>query len=121
LPTGNLGRIGLAFYSGTPNQVFAVYNDDTAELENIFRTSDDGNTWEPLIIPGKSNLSGNVYGGFGWYFGKIKVNPKNPLELYLLSISLWKTSDGGRTWISQGDGEVHPCQLAYLVFGSRSV
>ena len=107
LPTGNLGRIGLAFYSGTPNQVFAVYNDDTAELENIFRTSDDGNTWEPLIIPGKSNLSGNVYGGFGWYFGKIKVNPKNPLELYLLSISLWKTSDGGRTWISQGDGEVH--------------
>lgn len=107
LPTGNLGRIGLAFYSGTPNQVFAMYNDDTAELENIFRTSDDGNTWEPLILPGKSNLPSTVLGGFGWYFGKIQVNPKNPLELYLLSVSLWKTSDGGRTWITQGDGEVH--------------
>lgn len=107
LPTGNMGRIGLAFYSGTPNQVFAIYNDDTAELENIFRTSDEGNTWEPLILPGKSNLPRTVLGGFGWYFGKIKVNPKNPLELYLLSISLWKTSDGGRTWITQGDGEVH--------------
>jgi len=107
LPTGNMGRIGLAFYSGTPNQVFAMYNDDTAELENIFRTSDDGNTWEPLILPGKSNLPSTVLGGFGWYFGKIAVNPKNPLELYLLSISLWKTSDGGRSWITQGDGEVH--------------
>ena len=115
LPTGNLGRIGLAFYSGEPNLVFAVYSDANSQLLNIYRTADEGNNWEALLGPGKSNLPGSVMGGMGWYFGKIAVNPKDPNEIYLLCISLWKTSNGGLTWTTVGDASIHSDKHA-LVF-----
>lgn len=115
LPTGNMGRIGLAFYSGSPDLVFAVYVDVNSNLQNIYRSADAGSTWEALIVSGKSNLPSSVMGGLGWYFGKIAVNPKNPAELYLLSISLWKSSDGGKLWSAIGESEIHSDKHA-LVF-----
>lgn len=115
LPTGRLGRIGLAFYAGEPDLVFAVVVDENSQLQNIYRSADAGNSWEALIGSGKSNLQFSVLGNLGWYFGKIAVNPKNPAELFLLSISLWKTSDGGRTWSAIGERELHSDKHA-LVF-----
>ena len=107
LPTEPMGRIGLCFYSGSPDLLFAVYVDVNSNLKNIYRSADAGSTWEALIISGQSNLPSSVMGGLGWYFGKIEVNPKNPAELYLLSISLWKSSDGGKMWEAIGESEIH--------------
>lgn len=107
LPSEPMGRIGLCLYSGNPDLLFAVYIDVNSNLKNIYRSADAGNTWEALIVSGQSNLPNTVMGGLGWYFGKIKVNPKNPAELYLLSISLWKSRDGGKMWEAIGESEIH--------------
>jgi len=121
LPAGSLGRIGLAFYSGEPDLVFAVINDVNAQLQNIYRSADAGSTWEPLIISGKSNLPSTVMGGMGWYFGKIAVNPKNPAELFVLSISLWRSKNGGQNWETVGEAEIHSDKHALVYSSSGNI
>lgn len=119
-PSGNLSRIGLAFYSGNPDLVFAIVVNTDSQMQNIYRSADGGTSWEPLIVFGQSNLPSTVLGGMGWYFGKIAVNPNNPAELFVLSISLWKTSDGGKFWTPVGDGYIHSDkhELVYLPSGA---
>jgi len=65
----------------------------------IYRTDDGGESWYPIPIEEDPNgLSPNSMGGFGWYFGKIRVNPTNPDDIYLLGIELWRTRDTGINW-----------------------
>src|SRR5678815_1883758 len=36
--------------------------------------------------------------GFGWYFGRIYVNPADDNQLYVPGVELQTTLDGGNTW-----------------------
>ncbi len=99
--TANLGRIALAVSGITPGRLFARYVGSDQELENIYRTDNAGQTWTPIIDFKTSNLGRTTaLGGsrFGWYFGKMAVNPQNDFEIYLLGVELWRTRDGGRNW-----------------------
>lgn len=40
----------------------------------------------------------NSYGSFGWYFGKIYVDPNNANKLYIPGVDLQYSTDGGQTW-----------------------
>lgn len=121
LPTGNQSRVGLAFYSGNPDLVFAEFIDVNSQLLNIYRSADEGTTWEPLIAFGQSNLPSSVMGGMGWYFGKITVNPKNPAELFLLSISLWRSKNSGQSWEAVGEGDIHSDKHALVYTPSGNI
>ncbi len=93
-------RMGIAISESNPNIVYAQYvNADNFQLEAIYRTEDDGNNWTPIPIDEYNNgLSDNAMGGFGWYFGKIRVNPTNPDDIYLLGVDLWRTPFAGQFW-----------------------
>ena len=97
--TDTLGRIGLAISSTNPNKLYAVVVDANNQLENIYKTTNAGASWEPTINwEEASGLESQPLGGFGWYFGKIRVNPINDEEIYLLGVTLWKSSNGGHQW-----------------------
>lgn len=95
LPQGDMSRIGLAMSGTNPNVLFASYVDTTLQLEGIYKSTNAGVTWNPVPT---FNLPGNVMGGFGWYFGKIAVNPTDDNEIYVLAIDLYATYDGGQNW-----------------------
>ncbi len=94
LPLENLGRTGLAVSRLTPGRLYAMFVGTDAQLAGIYRTDDGGDSWTPIGINGLES----ALGGFGWYFGKIRVNPADDNDLYLLGVELWRGDATGSNW-----------------------
>jgi photosystem II stability/assembly factor-like uncharacterized protein len=84
------GRIGLAVAPSQPRRVYAMV--DVPEAGGVYRSDDAGATW--------THASGdNRVWGRGWYFGGITVEPKNPDVLYACNTALYRSEDGGKTFV----------------------
>jgi photosystem II stability/assembly factor-like uncharacterized protein len=89
LPTGSdKGRIGIAVAPSDPRRVFAFYVDESGDFLGVYRSDNYGDEWTKLN--GRINAS-----SFGWWFGKIYVDPKNADIVYGLGFSAAKSTDGG--------------------------
>lgn len=95
LPQDVHSRIGLSMNQSNPDQLLALYISTVFETEGIFQTVDGGNTWTEIPI---STLDGSALGGFGWYFGQIRINPYNHNQFFLLGVDLHRTDNAGQTW-----------------------
>jgi photosystem II stability/assembly factor-like uncharacterized protein len=115
LPSGRLGRIGLALFPDDPNRLYAcIDNQNTAPPENpsnssgekpdaakvvggeVWRTLDGGATWE------RRNTK-PVRGEPPYYYGQVRVDPFDPEHVWLLGVVLFVSKDGGKTF---SEGEV---------------
>ncbi len=93
-------------------------------LKAVYRSFDGGFGWEQVNTDPVFGLPCELLGGFGWYFDVLKVNPNNPLDLFLLGVDLYRTLDGGLSWF-----EAAPTWWLYdvhadkhdLVFGNTDV
>ena len=94
LPMSNNGRIGLDINQNYPNVIHAVYTDDESFFKGIYRSNDSGASWEE--IP-SLDLAG-VFGGFGWYFSKIRTNPYDPDDIFVLGIDLFRKQGLDAEW-----------------------
>lgn len=99
LPSGNIGRIGLAISPSNPQIIYAEYVGLDRQLYNIYKTNNGGQSWTPTMqeadVP---DLLPGALGGFGWYFGKIRVSPFDPDDIFVLGVDLWRSTDGGLSW-----------------------
>ena len=109
-PSGQLGRVGLAVDSSTAFMINAVVVGTNANVEGVYRSLDAGNSWNNIT----SDLDPGALGGFGWYFGKIRVNPANPSEIYVLGVQLHKTDNSGTSWF-----ESDPPWWNYIVHADK--
>lgn len=93
-------RMGITISESNPNILYVQYAASIGyQLEAIYKTEDAGISWDTIPIDEDINgLSSNALGGFGWYFGKIRVNPNDPNDIYLLGVDLWRTTDAGENW-----------------------
>ncbi len=99
MPQDNSSRIGIDISKSNPNVLYACYTDPTNyNLKGIFRSTDGGESWKSLPISENSGLGEGIYGGFGWYFGKIRVNPTNPDDVFILAVDLYRSKNGGQNW-----------------------
>mgnify|MGYP002639499171 CR=1 FL=1 len=95
LPSGpNVGRIGIGISQSDPNILYAIYADKTGYFDGLFKSMDGGDSW---VQTNDSNLS-NLYASYGWWFGRLKIDPQNPDNVYAIGLELYKTSDGGDSW-----------------------
>jgi len=96
LPESGMARIGLDMYLNDPDILFAVIHvpGDSAEKSKnrIYGTDNGGTSWRRLGQPAGIGLDG------GSYFGQIRVDPNDVNHIYVLSIKLYETLDGGDTW-----------------------
>lgn len=95
LPPGPMSRIGLQLREGSPSVLFAVYVNEQYNLEGIYKSTDEGDSFETIDTQG---IPIEALGGFGWYFGKIGVNPFDLDEISLMGVDMYTTRDGGATW-----------------------
>jgi photosystem II stability/assembly factor-like uncharacterized protein len=84
LPTGELGRIGLA--AGTGDRVYAIID---AKQGGLYRSDNGGATW--LHVSSDPRIFGR-----GWYFCRVTVDPKNPDTVWVPNVALYRSTDGGR-------------------------
>jgi photosystem II stability/assembly factor-like uncharacterized protein len=114
LPGGMLGRIGLDIYPKNPNILYAnIENgnkpgmsdaDRLKELregkasagmigEEVYRTDDGGRTWRK-VSPDKQKIGG----GPGYYYMQVRVDPNDANHVYVLTVGMQESKDGGKTW-----------------------
>ncbi len=94
-----LGRIGVSIEPVT-GVVYAIFCDHPGNFIGLYKSIDNGNTWTQT---NDGDLNG-MLGGFGWYFGQVRVAPNNPNTVYALGVDLYKSSDGGTSWDWVGGG-----------------
>lgn len=95
LPTGpNVGRIGIGISESNPNILYAIYADRTGYFDGLFKSTDGGDTW----IQTNDAALDNIYASYGWWFGRLKIDPQNPNIVYAIGLDLFKTADGGENW-----------------------
>ena len=98
LPQGNFSRMGMAISQSNPDVLYVSVADSLVSLSGIYKTTNGGDFWEPVNYDNLLSNYGDPLGGFGWYFGKIYVNPANDLVVYLLGVDQYYSLDGGETW-----------------------
>ncbi len=111
LPTGSLGRIGLAISPARPNTVYATIITADPRGTGVWRTDDAGKTWKR---PGTSNVPG------GSYYGKIIVDPNETETVYVLGTNNSRTTDGAKTFKGGIDRGVHVDHHALWIDPSNS-
>jgi photosystem II stability/assembly factor-like uncharacterized protein len=80
----------------------ALFDADIHGLE-VWRSDDAGATWrrthdEPIR---------EVTYTYGYYFGPIRVAPDNPEKVYAIGVPMIASEDGGKTWKTLQDPDVH--------------
>jgi len=88
LPTAGLGKIGLAVAPTNSNRVYAILD---ADQGGLYRSDDAGATWK--LADGEARIWGR-----GWYFDRVTVDPKNQDKLYIMNTSVYRSTDGGRSF-----------------------
>lgn len=122
LPQIDLSRVGLAMSHQNPDKLYAIYVGLDFQVYNIYKTEDAGHTWEVLPTDEENaGLSPSAFGGFGWYFSKIRVDPQNDEQLFLLGVDLWRYQGGlwSRATPNWWESNVH-ADKHDLVFNSKN-
>jgi photosystem II stability/assembly factor-like uncharacterized protein len=98
-PSDDVGRIGLALAPSRPSTIYAQIIEGAAagyDGLGLYRSTDGGSTWarrddatDPFV---------GSFGGFGWYFGEVKVDPANPDRVFTVGVDLLRSNDGGATY-----------------------
>ncbi len=101
-PAPSIGRIGLAIAASSPQTVYALILDDPGSLIGVYKTTNAGVSWFRADPPAGSHRI--IFGGFGYYFGQIRVDPLDPLKVYLLDVYHSRSTDGGATWTNVING-----------------
>jgi hypothetical protein len=100
LPSAQRGVIGVS--QANPAFVYLLMSNNQSGYQGLYRSTDAGLTFlarstSPNILD--YTCDGSATGGQGWYDLALAVNPSNADELYTGGIDVWKSADGGVTWV----------------------
>ncbi|HQR66077.1 MAG TPA: hypothetical protein PLB02_01670, partial [Thermoanaerobaculia bacterium] len=88
-PSEKLGRVRVAFAPSDPRRVYAIAD---AKEGGLWLSEDAGASWK------KVNGDRRIWGR-GWYFAGVTVDPKDPNVVYALNTGLFRSADGGKTFV----------------------
>ncbi|HUX34913.1 MAG TPA: hypothetical protein VMV51_13660, partial [Gemmatimonadaceae bacterium] len=98
LPTGTVGRIGIALSASDADVVYAIVEQRAGGGGGVFRSADRGATWTR-----QSNFDPRPS-----YYSQIRVDPKNADHVWVLGTPLSESIDAGRTFSSDSTGlDIH--------------
>jgi photosystem II stability/assembly factor-like uncharacterized protein len=100
--SGSVGRIGIDISQSDPQVLYAIYADNIGYFTGVYKSVNGGDAWQET---NDSYLSG-MYASYGWWFGRISIDPVDPDIVYAIGYDLYKTIDGGNDW-SLISGTVH--------------
>jgi photosystem II stability/assembly factor-like uncharacterized protein len=88
LPSGAIGKIGVALTDADVNRVYALIEADGG---GIFRSDDGGATWTRVNEDGALRQRPS-------YFNRIYADPREKDVVYVLNFDLARSADGGKTF-----------------------
>ena len=95
MPSGDLGRIGLAIAPTDPDTLYAII--EAADGGGIHRSTDRGITWEKR----------NPFASQAQYYSHLVVDPVNKDRIYAMNVFIQVSNDGGKTLAPLGERSKH--------------
>jgi photosystem II stability/assembly factor-like uncharacterized protein len=90
LPEGMWGRLGLDMSAADPKRVYALIDNETRQ--GLYRSDDLGETWR--FVSDDANITARPF-----YFYHLHADPSNADNLWVPGNKLWRSVDGGESWI----------------------
>ncbi len=88
MPDPPIGKIGITVSAADPNRLYAIVE---ANEGGVFRSDDGGKTWARTNDERKIRQR-------HFYYSRIYADPKDPNTVYALNTSLYRSTDGGKTF-----------------------
>ena len=89
LPTGELGRMAVAYAESSPNIVYITV--EAEENGGLYRSEDGGDTWN--FVNDEFNLVVRPF-----YFSRLVVDPNNPDKIFKCGLNLTVSEDAGQSF-----------------------
>ena len=117
-PNTSRGRLELAVAPSDPMTLYAMFtNVSTRGILGIYKTTNGGDAWAPTGAPGNP-------GSQMWYDAGLTVSPTDPNVLFVSTVDLFRSSDGGANYVNltdaYGGGPVHPDNHARAIVGGNA-
>ncbi len=90
LPKGLKGKMAVAASPAQSGRVWALI--EHAKEGGLYRSDNYGDTWEK--VSDNQNLISRA-----WYYMHLTPDPLDPETIWVNNLSLWKSTDGGRTFV----------------------
>jgi photosystem II stability/assembly factor-like uncharacterized protein len=92
LPTHDWGRAGIATTKANgATRIYLLLDTLNGRDGGLYRSDDNGAHWALV------GTDRRIYGR-QWYFAQLTVDPKNPDVVYVPNVSLYKSTDAGKTF-----------------------
>lgn len=107
VPPEQVGRIGVAFAPSSPSRAYVlVSNDGRGEAVGLWRSDDGGTTWTRT----RASVRSLDQAGYGWWFGRVFVDPRDQDRLFVAGLRVAESTDGGNSFVAQeaGGGPAQP-------------
>ena len=116
MPSGVVGRIGVAVSGANSNRVYALVEN---EKGGLFRSEDAGATWK--LINENRAIRQRAF-----YYTHVFADPKDADVVYMQNTSMFRSKDGGKTTVDIGNGThgdfhdlwIDPNDATHLVVGN---
>jgi photosystem II stability/assembly factor-like uncharacterized protein len=116
MPSGLVGRIGVAVSGANANRVYALVENDKGGL---YRSDDAGASW--TLVNEKRDIRQRAF-----YYTHVIADPKDQDVVYMENTSIFRSSDGGKTMTAIDNfthGDFHdlwidPDDATHLVVGN---
>ncbi len=115
LPSGVLGKMGIAVSEANPLRVYAMIE---AKEGGLYRSEDAGTTWK--LINGNPDLRQRP-----WYYTRVYADPKNADAVWVLNVGLHRSSNGGQSFTQTNarhsdnhDFWIDPSDTTHLICGN---
>lgn len=97
---GEIEPVDVAEWVGESSR--KAYDTDVVGCE-VYRSDDGGSHWERR----NEKRLANVCETYGYYFGRIAVDPLDAEKIFVAGVPLLRSADGGRTFENVGRDNVH--------------
>ena len=110
---GSVKPIDLASYLEDANSMLF----DTPVIgAEVYKSTDGGKSWKKT----HEGFLDDIYYSYGYYFGKIHVDPSNKEGIYVYGVPILKSKDGGKSFISINGDNVHADHHALWINPNKS-
>ena len=82
----------------------------------VYKSTDGGKSWNKT----HEGYINDLYYSYGYYFGKIHVDPSNSDKIYIYGVPILKSADGGKTFESISAENVHADHHALWINPNKS-
>lgn len=91
LPTGVLGRVGVAISPANPKRIWVIQEAKDESLGGLYRSDDGGQSFVKINREHKLRQR-------AWYYCRVFAHPQDEHTVYVANVGFYKSVDGGRNF-----------------------